>query len=1062
MTTDLAPAPATPDEAASHESQASAPEGDRRSLQLVALCFFFSGMAALLYQTAWMRQFAAVFGTSEPAVAAVLAAYMSGLAIGAAAAGKWLTKVKRPVLVYGLLELGIAMGAIALPLGLYLARTLFKSMTGGLPEPPDAGGAGQFAFYLAATFLLVLIPTSFMGATLPLLARHAVNRESQIGERIGFLYAINTVGAVFGTIFAAFVLLPRIGLQATVWVGVALNAFVFVLALMLAQGAKRESAEDSDESRAVPCGWSFIFPIMACSGAVAFTYEVLWTRLFSHILGGSIYAFATMLASFLSGIAIGSAIASKHARTKEDALRGFGAAQLGVGLFSVAIYFALDLLPGFQTRIGAGESGGILQNAAIAAMMLLPSTLCLGATFPFAVRIATQSANQAGHASARVFSWNTLGGTIGALAAGFLIVPALQYEGTIRLCILANFSLAVFAFFAAKSSELKPRVLGLATLVLAAVFFWPAPPTAILSASPFTTLSGQGDPLWIRAGSSCTTMVTKLGDEYQVRVNGLPQSYIVPKGAPPFYGRFSRWLAALPLFARPEAEQVCVIGLGGGVAVEDLPDSVRQIDVFELSREVVEANEYLSELRRSDPLADPRVRIIENDARSAFERTTKRWDVVVSQPSHPWTAGASHLFTKEFAALVHEHLTDDGVFMQWAATMAFDLNLIRYYGATLLNEFEHVMLYQQSNNTPLFLASDSELDIAKAMLDNPGLLASAPQYSSWLGVGLPEDFAAQLTFDTEDLRALCEGTEPNSDDLNRLALRPPSWTGLDHVESVGARMEEIVSPLVHYDDLDPRLDRISIIRRLLDYELVDRARTLTAHFDEESQRLYAESLINRRLGEIAAANEKLHRAADLAPSDPVIAKSLLLTELGRELSERGARAEAVLDDVGLAVVDGWHAMIAEDWEGLAKLDATLDEVQRADPLYFLSVQLRSLWRAHVERPEPEARALAHDAIVIVDDAIAIGPNTASLSFRIQAGVRADRPDIVIESTSLLIQLLERQPLTSANARHIGRALEQLTTLENDERVDKNRVQTLSLALQLLKQPRMTNMLLEGE
>ena len=318
----------------------------------VVACFILSGFAALLYQTAWMREFSTVFGTSELAVAAVLAAYMGGLAFGSSMAAKYVNRVTRPVLFYGLLEAGIALAALAVPLLLWLASSLYVNVLGGQPEPVDARGLGQSFFYLLVAFIVLAIPTSFMGATLPLLTKYVVKSREQIGSRVGLLYATNTLGAIAGTVVAGFVLLPLLGLNGTVWVGVGINFLVFLLAAAIAKkvGDHMEveggnaDAQDPDKSTHSSANKGnaskarlWILPIMLFSGANAFLYEVLWTRLLGHILGGSIAAFSTMLAGFLSGIAIGSAIASRLAKTRERSTNWFVLVQCGIALSLIHI-----------------------------------------------------------------------------------------------------------------------------------------------------------------------------------------------------------------------------------------------------------------------------------------------------------------------------------------------------------------------------------------------------------------------------------------------------------------------------------------------------------------------------------------------------------------------------------------------------------------------------------------------------------------------------------------------------------------------------------------------------
>jgi spermidine synthase len=299
------------------------PRATGATLLLLCACFLLSGFAALIYQTAWTRQFAIVFGTSELAVATVLAAYMGGLALGAWLAERFLPRVTRPVLTYALLELGIAVGAMfAVPFLLWLSNLALVALFGGQPSPPDSDHAGTTLFYLLSAFAALALPTTLMGATLPILARYAVAEEAQIGRRIGLLYATNTAGAVFGALLTAFFLLPELGLRHTIWFGAALNALVFLLAAALSQRVSgkaqprhythADTQQPQRRSRAptfnrVPApGW--VLPLMLLAGAVAFFQEVLWTRMLAHVVGSSIYAFGVMVASFLSGIALGGGI----------------------------------------------------------------------------------------------------------------------------------------------------------------------------------------------------------------------------------------------------------------------------------------------------------------------------------------------------------------------------------------------------------------------------------------------------------------------------------------------------------------------------------------------------------------------------------------------------------------------------------------------------------------------------------------------------------------------------------------------------------------------------------
>ncbi len=175
---------------------------------LLLACFFLSGFAALLYETAWTRELAFVFGTSELAVVAVLAAYMAGLALGAAIAARFVAWIRRPVLAYGVLEFGVALAALAVPFALRALSRVYLGSLGGRSALPETLGLATHAFHLFGAFAVLVPATALMGATLPLLARHAVTRDEQIGPRIGLLSAINTLGAIAGAVGLA--LLPAL------------------------------------------------------------------------------------------------------------------------------------------------------------------------------------------------------------------------------------------------------------------------------------------------------------------------------------------------------------------------------------------------------------------------------------------------------------------------------------------------------------------------------------------------------------------------------------------------------------------------------------------------------------------------------------------------------------------------------------------------------------------------------------------------------------------------------------------------------------------------------------
>ncbi len=784
----------------------------RARLPAVLLCFFLSGFAALLYETVWAREFAFVFGTSDLAVATVLAAYMGGLAAGAGLAGRIATRIRRPVLTYGVLELGIGLSALAVPFAIQASTVLLVARFGGAQTLPEAGAFTPAFFYLVCSFVIVLFPTALMGATLPLLARYAVEHESQIGSRVGLLYATNTAGAVAGTLTAAFLLLPALGLRRTVFVGAAVNLAVFFVAALLARRLPALSRTQPSRERGAPSArdrGALILPIIFCSGVVSFTYEVLWTRLLGHIVGGSVYAFATMLATFLIGIAVGSAVASRLASARDRAAGIFVLTQLGAALLSYAAFAALDALPLLAQRLGAGPAASATAaNVVLSGVVLLPAALCIGATFPLAVRILARHQAEAGPASARVFAWNTLGAIVGSVGAGFWWIPALGYAGTLTAAVAANLSLAAAACFLIPRRRFGALVV-VAAAVAGLVITPPRPPGRLLRTSPLDVLPSAGEVAYFGVGRTATVLLLEIGGRWQLRANGLPEAVIQRRGGRPTPHRAAAWLGVLPALARPDARSMLVIGLGGGVALEGVPPTLERIDVVELEPEVIAANRAIADERRRDPLSDPRVRLTLNDARSALLLTERRYDAIVSQPSHPWTAGSAQLYTEEFLELVHRRLADGGVFVQWMGLSFVDRELLETVLATLQRVFPQVRAYRPLPSEVLFLASDQPIEVESQV---SRVIQEAGAELAAVGIFGAEDAAAALFLDEQGAAALAEGVRPNTDDDNRLAMRSPRILG-GALGSAGAdRILASRDPLLADRGV---LDRVAVVQRLL-------------------------------------------------------------------------------------------------------------------------------------------------------------------------------------------------------------------------------------------------------
>ena len=1016
---------------------------DRRGIAMagVVACFLLSGFAALLYQTAWMRQFSLVFGTSELAVATVLAAYMGGLALGAAVAGRYVDRLTRPILIYAILEAGIALSALAVPLLLAAAGLLYAAILGDYASPPDAALIGQPVFYLVVAFLVLALPTGFMGATLPLLTRHVVRNDAEVGPRVALLYAVNTLGAVLGTVVAAFVLLPKLGLSGTVWIGVGVNGLVFAIAALLSKHVSIHHVSHEDTASVTTTGFfrscvsplfdfgsdastrlmrvfrsqpAWILPLMLLSGAIAFTYEVLWSRMLAHVIGGSIYAFATMLAAFLAGIALGGGLIGKFAIRRETAAMTFALSQVAIAALSIAVFAWMGpLIPADLTTT---------RVVIYAMLVMLPATVFIGATFPLAVRVLVADERDAGVNTARIYSWNTLGAIVGAIAAGFYLIPDLGFEGTIKLAVLINLGLALWA--ASFIAPWKPAFASAIAAGFLVIFFGYSPnrPQAVISNAGYL-LAELTDTreIFYAVGRSATVMLEEHGGYYFVRTNGLPEASIAAKGSPPVKDP-EKWLTALAVTARPETEDLLVIGFGGGVALEGIPASVQQVDVVELEPEVINANRALAGMRNVDPLVDPRLNVVINDARNALRLSSKRYDVIVSQPSHPWTAGASHLFTREFVAEAKNHLQSEGVFVQWMNSEFVDAPLLRTLAATLRAEFDYVRLYQPVPQMLMFHASDGPLDTEMSLARTGQPLVQDIMHFSRLGINSVEDLIAALVMDEQGVDEFSRDAPISTDDNNLMATDSNS-RGDGLVNADLNMLLEPYDPLLRNDswirsDLGSVIDYGYLTRRLISLAQHNRAAELAQILAGSSTAFEIYGLLYEASDESERARAAFESAIMADPSNSQARFHLIkdqLAVIGRsESRESIENLTANLSTAAAAVVEGWSHGTTGDWGSLARLDAELAASQITDAWYPEAARLRAEWRTYVTQ-EPER--FATEALRLIDIAAVLAPERNLFLLRAANAITLGDDDILLES-SRQVGLYLRATLEAAEANDL--------------------------------------------
>lgn len=699
-----------------------------------ALCFLASGAAGLLYEVVWSKQLAYVLGSSLHAAAAVVAAFLGGLALGARLLGVPLSRRGNGARTYALLEIGVAvLGLLLLPL-----LRMSDPLVGQLYRSLGGEGGAFAAARLGLLLVFLLPPAALMGATLPVLVAH-VERDL-VGAGLARLYALNTFGAVVGSVAAGFVLLPVIGLTATTFVAAGLNLLAAGMAWQAGAHAKSPAADAVPHAPVVapldPGSRRVMAWLFALSGFGALAFQMAWVRLFGLVFGSSVYSFSAVLGVYLLGIAIGSALIGPRLKAF-GTLSGFAMLQLGLAASAALAVQAFPGLPQRMLEMGtaAGTDWRGLLTAETATVALLIGLPCvaLGALFPVAVRLL--QSRDGGHAAGFAYAVNTVGTIAGSLVAGFILVPRFGVQGTHLLGVGIAVVVAVVALgLALRRGELKGMapVLAIAGVLVAALFVAIAPkwdptlmtagmyrPGPAMKVSAFA--AGAADAvrratlndrvLYYREGINASVILgtDPQGQELWLRVGGKVDASTLDMETQVLLG-------LLPAALADSGSRALVIGHGSGVTTASvLAGGAGRTEVVELEPGVIDASRWFH-AKGEDPLDDARTTLVMGDARTHLLHSAGRYGLIVSEPSNPWIAGVNNLFTVDFYRRVQSRLEPDGVFCQWL--QLYELSPETF--ATLVHSFLEVFpkgeLFYVWRNVDLLLVAMPEghkLDLAR-------------------------------------------------------------------------------------------------------------------------------------------------------------------------------------------------------------------------------------------------------------------------------------------------------------------------------------------------------------
>lgn len=699
---------------------------------VVVLLFILSGICGLIYEVAWSKYLALFIGSTAYSHMIVLATFMGGLALGAFYWGKFADRAGNQLKLYGMLEIAIGIYCIAYPYLIGLAEDIFISTATSLNAESNQFNLLILKFLLS--FATLILPTFFMGGTLPVLTKFLTKNLADAGKDVATLYYINSLGAVIGAALAGFVLIRWLALDGAVWGAASFNLLIGIAAVSLAKYIKIDDAQLPSDTETEPVQKyshrivQLAITTAALSGFIAMLYELTWIRLLSNILGSSTYSFTVMLIAFISGITLGSLIVSFIIKKIKNLVALLGFCQFGTAVAMILTLPLYERLPYYILKLAAiisnrPENFPIFLTIEILfclAIMILPTTF-LGMSLPVASRIASNDIRLLGKSIGSIFSINTIGTVIGALTTGLVLIPTFGVKLSIELGVLLNglLGLTIFFLYARFSSRWR---IGLAVLFillgLGYKIVFPAWDQRSAVAGVFRGLfiavpdtyeefrrdNEEGRKvLWYKEGINANVAVLEVpnGDSLQrlLIINAKVDASTVTDLPTQIL------LAQIPLMMLPDSGDALVIGLGSGITSGSaLRHPIRSLDCVEISSEVVECVSYFSQHNYNFP-NDPRVKLYIDDAITYLKITPKKYNYIISEPSNPWIAGIGNLFSKEFFELCKKRLEPGGVLTQWFHRYDIDDQILELVMCTISRSFPFVTVWKVSDSDIIILAS---------------------------------------------------------------------------------------------------------------------------------------------------------------------------------------------------------------------------------------------------------------------------------------------------------------------------------------------------------------------
>jgi spermidine synthase len=777
---------------ASKSSAIPAPQVASPALLIPALLLFVSGAAALVYQVLWIKQLSLVVGVEVYAITTGISAFFAGLALGGLLFGRWADTLRQPLLLYAGLEVLVAILGVGATFAMSLAASPFAWLEQHV---------GLLAWVLP--FALVGIPALLMGGTLPVLVRSLATDPLQLGKAGGHLYAANTAGAIAGTLLAAFVLIAALGVRGSALAAAMLNLLAAAGALWFQrQRPLLEEASAKPHTEKVPDRLALW--LYSIAGGVALGYEVVWSQSIVQFMSTRTYAFAVVLATYLTGLFLGSALLARRVDRLRDPWGVFGLLIAGAGLVALLeiallgrwLVFAQTTVEAWVLSFGASELLGMSARFAVAALSIVfVPTVLLGAAFPVALRLSV-GRDHVGRNVGEVVAFNTLGGIIGVMLCGFVLIPLLGLVRTLGLLAIIAAGIGYFAVRKGHGVKKGRRqaVVAIGLVAVALVVFTPANKLASLLPG-----ARNGTLNFYEEGRGGTVAVVSQGKGQKTFERLYIQGVSNTGDAMPSL-RYMRIQALLPLLIHNgEPRSALVIGFGTGITAGALTQypGLEQRVVAELLPAVVKAAPLFKGNFNAASHSGVDVRL--RDGRQELLRNPQRYDLITLEPPPPSAAGVVNLYSRDFYQLAARRLNKQGLVAQWLPLPTQNIDDSRSLVRSFLDVYPYASLWTSEFHEMLLVGSMEPIELDAAKISERFQQDSVRSTLQDVGIGSAAALLATWVTDRAGLERFAANAQPVTDDQPRIEYAP--WVRAKEITRVLPALLDlrIAPPLLNAD-----------------------------------------------------------------------------------------------------------------------------------------------------------------------------------------------------------------------------------------------------------------------